>query len=85
MKMRNWVRHWAVLAAIGVFVFPTLASAASDGGTLTVGTLTNTFNGRCITVWHGYFSGAVGSYSPTGLTGGGNSSRRDRFAKLRRH
>lgn len=44
-----------------------VASAASDIGTLTKG---SSNGGGCGASNHGYIAGLMGSYSPTGLTGG---------------
>jgi hypothetical protein len=58
-------RRWLALVA-GLSITPMVTLAASDNGTITVGVGGNQAAGIC--VW-GYASG-VGSYSPTGLTGG---------------
>jgi hypothetical protein len=57
-------RLWlALIACLGIS--PMIALAASDNGTITVGSTT------CLgsIEWWGYLGG-IGSYSPTGLTGG---------------
>lgn len=59
-------RRWlAFVASLGIA--PMLALAASDNGTITVGS--TGCESSFTWIW-GYGSGGIGSYSPTGLTGG---------------
>lgn len=62
----------SLLVLIGLLFVPGLTLAASDDATLTVG---RTVDGGVICggielIFSGYITGAIGSYSPTGLTGG---------------
>ncbi len=59
-------RRWLALVA-GLGITPMIALAASDNGTITVGDALSKTGGVC--VW-GYDPPDIGSYSPTGLTGG---------------
>ena len=56
-------RGWLALVAVLSFI-PMIGLAASDNGTITVGSTEN----PPFCSW-GYLSGTIGSYSPTGLTG----------------
>ena len=63
--------RWSLTALIALAFTPLLAVASTDNGTLTAGFAVS---GLCSGVHpitsRGYISGGIGSYSPTGLTGG---------------
>jgi hypothetical protein len=70
MKLSNATTRTACAAALYVLCTP-LVSAATDNATLTVGhTALPSPPLECTYVLDGYMSGMMGSYSPTGLTGG---------------
>lgn len=66
------IRKSSLIAGIALAFAPILALGSTDNGTLTAGTQV-TFTcppptGHSMNI--GYISGSLGSYSPTGLTGG---------------
>ena len=70
MNMRHRIRSWLLGTTIALAFAPVLANAATDAGTVTTGVA---YWGPCMPIpnyAYGYFSGVMGSYSPTGLTGG---------------
>ena len=72
--IRALVRRLLYFAVVGsLLITPMLSSAATDNGTLLVGHLVVTLppSMTCLFIIDGYHSEAlIGSYSPTGLTGG---------------
>jgi hypothetical protein len=71
MELRASVCRLVFSVIAGATLFPVLASASTDNGTLTVGShVSGLCSGTHPIIMKGYVSGVMGSYSPTGLTGG---------------
>jgi hypothetical protein len=72
MNVRTWVIRWFSPKLIGTVLIPAIALAASDNGTLTVGKgVSSTVQQPSLYICaSGYQSPSLGSYSPTGLSGG---------------
>lgn len=70
MKLRKWLSLRVSTRLVVITLLPTLALAATDDGTLSVGHKTNKLE-ELNFCFSGYSSGSpgLGSYSPTGLTG----------------
>jgi hypothetical protein len=73
MKTVSWIRRWVLMIATALCVAPLSANAATDNGTLTVGSESfgdcGSGNFQHLTA-RGYLGAGGGSYSPTTLTGG---------------
>jgi hypothetical protein len=72
MNVTTWVIRWFSPKLIGMALIPALALAASDNGTLTVGKVATLLIPPSVWACKSGFESAstLGSYSPTGLTGG---------------
>lgn len=69
--MKNSFTGTKTALAVAQYLFASLAVAATDNATLTVGKqLYPSPPFPCTTVTVGYRNGGIGSYSPVGLTGG---------------
>jgi hypothetical protein len=70
MNVHALIQRRSLGAILALVLTPLLAVASTDNGTLTAGTsVAGLCSGHPI-ILHGYISGGIGSYSPTGLTGG---------------
>ena len=65
----SWIRQ-PLLTLAGCFLLSQVAIAASDSGTLTVAATTVCTHVPGVEIVYGFNTGSIGSYSPTGLTGG---------------
>jgi hypothetical protein len=71
MNVHASIRRWSLGAILASVFTPLLAMASTDNGSLTAGSAaTGTCGGVHVITSRGYSSGAFGTYSPTGLTGG---------------
>jgi hypothetical protein len=71
MELQLSIKRFGSMALTGLLFGPLLAFAATDVGTLMVGHATGGQCGGRMLVYSGYKpSLSIGSYSPTGLTGG---------------
>jgi hypothetical protein len=71
MNILRCSRGWRTAKLMSLAILPTIALAASDNATLQVGKANNSGAGGAWVCVSGYNSSiSLGSYSPTGLTGG---------------
>jgi hypothetical protein len=68
MTLQCLIRRILLPAAACLVVAPTIALAATENGVLTVGRVSLPFVNICLSGYSG--GGVLGSYSPTGLSGG---------------